>query len=141
YTLFYVRELSSKFFPKAFLEISGWRGEHSVLPLPLKNRTEAGRLLAEALQSYAGGSDVLVLALPRGGVPVAFEVSLRLKVPLDLILVRKLGAPGQKELALGALASGGSRVMNQELIRSLHISEATLQAIINEEEQELARRE
>jgi putative phosphoribosyl transferase len=123
---------------KWILEIGG---EKRVLQLPLKNRTEAGRLLADALQSYAGGSDVLVLALPRGGVPVAFEVAQKLKVPLDLILVRKLGVPGQKELAMGALASGGSKIMNQELVQSLHIPEATLQAVINEEKQELERRE
>jgi putative phosphoribosyl transferase len=112
-----------------------------VLHLPLTNRIEAGRLLADALQSYAGGSDVLILALPRGGVPVAFEVARKLNVPLDLMLVRKLGVPGQRELAMGALASGGSKVMNQELVESLRLSEATLQAVINEEEQELERRE
>jgi putative phosphoribosyl transferase len=112
-----------------------------VLQLPLTNRIEAGRLLADALQFYAGGSDVLILALPRGGVPVAFEVARKLSVPLDLMLVRKLGVPGQRELAMGALASGGSKVMNQELVESLRLSEATLQAIINEEEQELERRE
>jgi putative phosphoribosyl transferase len=112
-----------------------------VLQLPLTNRIEAGRLLADALQSYAGGSDVLILALPRGGVPVAFEVARKLNVPLDLMLVRKLGVPGQRELAMGALASGGSKVMNQELVESLRLSEATLQAVINEEEQELERRE
>jgi putative phosphoribosyl transferase len=112
-----------------------------VLQLPLTNRIEAGRLLADALQFYAGGSDVLILALPRGGVPVAFEVARKLNVPLDLMLVRKLGVPGQRELAMGALASGGSKVMNQELVESLRLSEATLQAVINEEEQELERRE
>ena len=82
------------------------------------NRAEAGRRLAEKLEQYAGRDDVIVLGLPRGGVPVAYEVAQRLGVPLDVFIVRKLGVPGFEELALGAIASGGVRVLNDDVVRA-----------------------
>src|SRR5215470_5798503 len=91
------------------------------------NRTEAGRLLAEKLEKYANRSDVIVLGLPRGGVPVAYEVAKRLHAPLDVFSVRKLGVPGFEELAAGAIASGGVRVLNQDVIRSLPNAEAIIE--------------
>jgi len=81
-----------------------------------RDRAEAGRLLAERLREYAGGDDVIVLALPRGGVPVAFEVARALDAPIDVFLVRKLGVPGHEEVAMGAIATGGARVLNKPLI-------------------------
>ena len=105
------------------------------------NRREAGRALADALHRYAGEKDPLVLALPRGGVPVAFEVALALDAELDLMLVRKLGLPGHEELAMGAIASGGVRVLNRELVAHLHIGEGTLEAVARREQEELERRE
>jgi putative phosphoribosyl transferase len=86
---------------------------------PFRDRTDAGRLLVGPLGVYANRKDVLVLALPRGGVPVAYEVARRLNLPLDVFVVRKLGVPGYEELALGAIASGGVRVLNQDVIRAL----------------------
>src|SRR6266849_6060943 len=83
------------------------------------NRTEAGRLLAEKLVQYAGRDDVVVLGLPRGGVPVAYQVARRLGAPLDVFIVRKLGVPGFEELAAGAIASGGVRVLNEDVMRAL----------------------
>lgn len=109
--------------------------------LPFQNRTEAGRLLAEALRSYEGRSDALILALPRGGVPVAFEVAQALGIALDLMLVRKLGMPGQEELAMGAIATGGSQFLNQDLVASAGISEAVIEAVAKREKKELERRE
>src|SRR4051812_10734532 len=85
------------------------------------DRATAGRILAERLQQYAREEDVVVLALPRGGVPVAFEVARALGAPLDVFLVRKLGVPGHEELAVGAVATGGTRVLNEELVQSLGI--------------------
>jgi putative phosphoribosyl transferase len=111
------------------------------MQLPFKNRIEAGRLLAEELKSYANRTDVLILALPRGGLPVAFEVAQALSAPLDLMLVRKLGVPGQEELAMGAIATGGIKVLSQELVKSLDISDAALEAVISKEKRELERRE
>ncbi|PYQ02896.1 MAG: phosphoribosyl transferase [Acidobacteria bacterium] len=105
------------------------------------DRREAGRVLASRLGRYAGRPDVLVLALPRGGVPVAFEVAEALGVPLDVFLVRKLGVPGHEEVALGAIASGGVRVMNDELVRRLGISTPALEAVTAREKAELRRRE
>src|ERR671934_727636 len=90
------------------------------------NRAEAGQLLAEKLLNYANRHDVIVLGLPRGGVPVAFEVAQRLHVPLDVFIVRKLGVPGHEELAMGALASGGLVVLNEEVVRGLGIPGALL---------------
>jgi putative phosphoribosyl transferase len=106
-----------------------------------KNRSEAGRLLSQKLQDYANRSDVIVLALPRGGVPVAFEVAGALNAPIDVFVVRKLGAPGQRELAMGAIASGGVRVLNEDVIRVMRIREEVVDAVAAEEQQEMERRE
>jgi putative phosphoribosyl transferase len=106
-----------------------------------RDRTDAGRVLARALQEYAGRADLLVLGLPRGGVPVAYEVARELGAALDVFVVRKLGAPGQEELAMGALASGGVRVLNREVVRLLDISADEIEAITRREEQEVERRE
>lgn len=106
-----------------------------------EDRADAGRKLAQRLTEYADRDDVVVLGVPRGGVPVAFEVARALHAPLDILLVRKLGTPGQRELAMGAIASGGVRILNQEVIRELDISEAQLAAAVAEQEAELQRRE
>lgn len=112
----------------------------SGIPL-FKDRHEAGRRLARQLAGYAGQPDAIVLGLPRGGVVVAYEVARALRLPLDVFLVRKLGAPGHEELAIGAIASGGVRVVNQAAIEGLSISRKELDAITRREQQELARRE
>ncbi|MBI2821974.1 MAG: phosphoribosyltransferase [Acidobacteria bacterium] len=109
--------------------------------MSFRDRTEAGRLLAARLGSYANRSDVLVLGLPRGGVPVAFEVARALNAPLDVFLVRKLGVPGHEELAMGAIASGGVRVVNDDVVGYLQIQESTIEAIAARESVELQRRE
>lgn len=106
-----------------------------------KNRTDAGRKLAKQLERFSGQNDVLVLGLPRGGVPVAFEVAQALNFPLDVWLVRKLGVPGREELAMGAIASGGTRVLNQEVIQMLDISEKAIAEVEAKERRELKRRE
>jgi predicted phosphoribosyltransferase len=106
-----------------------------------ENRREAGRLLAEKLLTYAGRDDVVVLGLPRGGVPVAFEVAQRLRVPLDVFVVRKLGVPGQEELAFGAIASGGGRVLNSDLVRALRLPDSLIQRVASSESIELKRRD
>lgn len=106
-----------------------------------RDRHGAGRKLAELLGEYAGRPDVLVLALPRGGVPVAYEVARALNVPLDVFVVRKLGLPGYEELAMGAIASGGIRVLNFDVIRPLHIPEQVVEEITAREQSELERRE
>lgn len=106
-----------------------------------KDRTAAGRVLADKLTAYANRADVLVLALPRGGVPVAFEVAKALNAPLDIFLVRKLGVPGQEELAMGAIASGDVRVLNHEIVRSLQISDTVIDSVAAKEQQEIERRE
>jgi len=111
------------------------------MKLPIPDRRAAGRALAEALGRYAGRKDVIVLALPRGGVPVAAEIVRGLDVPLDVMLVRKLGAPWQPELAMGAIASGGVRVMNDEVVRGMGISPEAIERVAQEELQELERRE
>src|SRR2546429_7144469 len=94
-----------------------------------RDRTDAGRALASRLLAYAGRDDVLVLALPRGGVPVGYEVAEALGAPLDVFLVRKLGVPGQEELAMGAIASGGVRVLNDRVIRALRPSEGVIEKV------------
>jgi putative phosphoribosyl transferase len=104
------------------------------------DRTEAGQRLAEMLTAYANRPDILVLALPRGGVPVAFEVAEVLNAPLDVFLVRKLGVPGHEELAMGAIAAGGVRVLNEEVIRLLRIPAAAIDTVAAQEQQELERR-
>src|SRR5258706_9223281 len=103
---------------------------------PFRDRVEAGRMLATTLQEYANRNDVVVLALPRGGVPVGFEVAKALHTPLDVFVVRKLGLPGQ-ELAMGAIASGGVRVLNRDLLRALAIPEEVVDQITQEEQREL----
>jgi putative phosphoribosyl transferase len=105
------------------------------------DRHEAGRTLASHLAAYAGRDDVIVLALPRGGVPVAYEVAQALGAPMDLLLVRKLGTPGHRELAMGAIASGGIRVLNDDVVRRYGIPEPAIERVVREEEQELERRE
>jgi len=105
------------------------------------DRVEAGRRLAEELSAYAGRADVLVLALPRGGVPVAWEVARALDAPLDIFLVRKLGVPGHEELAMGAIASGGIRVLNDEVLSQVYVPPETIDAVAERELRELERRE
>jgi putative phosphoribosyl transferase len=106
-----------------------------------RDRVQAGQLLADRLTKYANRDDVIVLGLPRGGVPVAFEVASKLKAPLDVFVVRKLGVPGHRELAMGAIATGGVRVLNQEVVEGLGISQLTIDAVAAGEQKELARRE
>jgi putative phosphoribosyl transferase len=106
-----------------------------------RDRFEAGRRLAEALKHYAGNSNLLVLALPRGGVPVGYEVARTLHAPLDLLLVRKLGVPGHEELAMGAIASGGVRILSEDVIAMLGIPERVIATVAAAEEKELERRE
>ena len=106
-----------------------------------RDRTEAGKYLATLLLSYKDRPDVLVLALPRGGVPVAFEVAQALRVPLDIFLVRKLGVPGHEELAMGAISTGGVRVLNEDTVEYLRIPEHIIDSIAAEELKELKRRE
>ena len=108
---------------------------------PFKDRRDAGRKLAQKLSAYARGQDTLILALPRGGVPVAYEVALTLNVPMDIFIVRKLGLPGREELAIGAIASGGIRVLNSDVIRMLSIPEEVINFVARRELQELQRRE
>ena len=107
---------------------------------PFRDRAEAGQALAATLREFREQADVLVLALPRGGVPVAYEVANTLALRLDLILVRKLGTPGHKEVAMGAIASGGVQVFNDDAIRDLHISPTAIETAIHEETLELLRR-
>jgi putative phosphoribosyl transferase len=106
-----------------------------------RDRTEAGQLLAGTLSHYKNHPDLLVLALPRGGVPVAFEVARALRAPLDVFVVRKLGMPGQSELAIGAIASGGVRVLNQNVVQLANLSATVINAIAAKEHEELRRRE
>jgi len=106
-----------------------------------RDRNDAGRQLAEQLSSYADREDVVVLGLPRGGVPVAFEVAKALDAPLDIFVVRKLGVPGHRELAMGAIASGGVRVLNESVIQTLNIAQSVIEDVARREQQELERRE
>lgn len=108
---------------------------------PFRDRTQAGKLLAENLTKYANNPDVLVLALPRGGVPVAFEVAKALNIPLDVFIVRKLGVPSHTELAMGAIASGGVCFLDREIIRSFDVSQEAIDLVKQHEERELKRRE
>src|SRR6058998_498793 len=105
------------------------------------NRSEAGRLLGVKLSKYAGRDDVIVLGLPRGGVPVAYEVARALRVPLDVFIVRKLGVPGFEELAVGAIASGGVRVLNEDVARALPNADEIIELVTAKETAELERRE
>jgi len=111
------------------------------MPWRYHDRREAGRMLAAKLSRYANRPDVLVLALPRGGVPVAAEVASALRVPLDVFLVRKLGVPGHEEYAMGAIATGGVQVLNQEALRALRIPGYVIQEVAAREQEELVRRE
>jgi putative phosphoribosyl transferase len=106
-----------------------------------RDRTEAGEILAEKLTAYANKSDVIVLALPRGGVPIGAQVAKKLNVPLDVFVVRKLGVPGHPELAMGAIATGGVRVFNEDVVNSLRIPDEVINAVTAEEFRELQRRE
>jgi putative phosphoribosyl transferase len=106
-----------------------------------RNRREAGRRLAADLAEYANRADVRVLALPRGGVPVAFEVARVLDAPLDVFVVRKLGVPGHEEYAMGAIASGGVVLLNEQVVRTAGISDAAVQQVLQDERRELERRE
>lgn len=111
------------------------------MPQRFISRAEAGQVLARLLAEYRGRADVIVLGLPRGGVPVAYEVAHELRVPLDVLVVRKLGVPGHAELALGAIASGGALTLNPEVVNALHLGETDIQAVIQSETRELERRE
>jgi putative phosphoribosyl transferase len=111
------------------------------VPAHFHDRAEAGRFLGRELRRYAGRHDVLVLALPRGGVPVGFQVASELRAPLDVFLVRKLGVPGHEELAMGAIASGGVRVLNEDVIRRHAISNDVIERVSAKEQVELRRRE
>ena len=105
------------------------------------DRTDAGRRLAQELSEYEDREDTVVLGLPRGGVPVAFEVTRKLEAPLDVFVVRKLGVPGNPELAMGAIASGGVRVVNEEVVSSTRISDQQIERVSQEEREKLERRE
>ena len=115
------------------------------MPVPrsdiFRDRTEAGRQLADELLHYGGRKDTIVLALPRGGVPVAAEVARRLALPLDVFIVRKLGVPGHEELAMGAIASGGVRVLNYDVLNALNAPSEVVEAVTAAEREELLRRE
>lgn len=108
---------------------------------PFRNRADGGRALASMLHEYRDRTDVVVLALPRGGVPVGLEVARELDAPLDVFIVRKLGVPGREELAMGAVASGGVRVLNDDVLAAAEISESQLDSVTQSELVELARRE
>lgn len=111
-----------------------------VRPL-FRDRADAGRVLAAELAGYAGRTDVTVLALPRGGVPVAYEIARALGASLDVFLVRKLGLPGHEELAMGAIASGGIRLINDDVVRAYQVTDAEIEAVARTEQRELERRE
>jgi putative phosphoribosyl transferase len=115
--------------------------ENTRVLLPFRDRYEAGKLLAARLDAYRNRTDVLALGLPRGGVPVAFEVAQALRAPLDVFVVRKLGVPGHEELAFGAIASGGVRVLNPPLVRELGMTETMIDMVAAREQKELERRE
>jgi putative phosphoribosyl transferase len=112
-----------------------------VQPRRFRDRAEAGRLLAERLSRYSGRDDVIVLALPRGGVPVAYEVAKALSAPLGVFVVRKIGVPGHEELAMGAIASGGVLVLDENIVRALGLDRAQLEHAIASEVRELQRRQ
>ncbi|MGK7911837.1 MAG: phosphoribosyltransferase [Synechococcus sp.] len=109
--------------------------------VPFSNRVEAGKHLASRLKAYANRGDVVVLGLPRGGVPVAFEVAQSLHAPLDVCVVRKLGVPGRRELAMGAIGMGGVVVMNPDVLESCRVSQSEIDRVLAEEQHELERRD
>lgn len=108
---------------------------------PFQDRRDAGKKLAQKLSAYSGRPHTLILALPRGGVPVAYEVARALTLPLDIFIVRKLGLPGREELAIGAIASGGVRVLNNDIVRMLSVPEEVINFVTKREAEELQRRE
>jgi putative phosphoribosyl transferase len=110
------------------------------VPEQIKDRTDAGRLLAERLAAYAGRSDVTVLALPRGGVPVAFEIAKALRAPLDVFLVRKLGVPGFQELAFGSITMNGTRFIDPDVVEEFGLTDSQIAKVIDSEKHELERR-
>jgi predicted phosphoribosyltransferase len=105
------------------------------------DRAEAGRILASKLTNYKGRTDAVVLALPRGGIPVAYEIGRELGLPIDVFVVRKLGVPGQEELAMGAIATGDMRIINYEVVEQLGINQETIDAVTDQQREELRRRE
>ncbi|MFJ1269728.1 phosphoribosyltransferase [Legionella lytica] len=105
------------------------------------NRQQAGQVLADLLHDYAGKEHSIILALPRGGVPVAYEIAVKLSLPMDIFIVRKLGVPGHEEYAMGAIASGGVVVFNEEVVQGLHINSDAIEDVLQKEERELERRE
>lgn len=105
------------------------------------DRHEAGQILADSLKEYAQRADVLILALPRGGVPVAYEIAKKLSLPMDIFVVRKIGMPGHAEFAIGAIASGGVVLFNEDIMRSYPLKKAAVDAVVQEEQEELIRRE
>ena len=111
------------------------------IEVPIPDRVAAGRTLARMLESYRNKTDAIVLALPRGGVPVAWEIARELALPLDLLLVRKLGIPGHEEYAMGAIASGGVRVFNEEALRLGRVDDVSLELVSQREQRELERRD
>lgn len=113
---------------------------HNLAYHRLRDRADAGQRLAAKLAVYANRNDVLVLGLPRGGVPVAYEIARALQAPLDIFLVRKLGVPGHEELAMGAIATGGVRVLNEDIVKDLAIPLSTIDEVVKREQQELDRR-
>jgi len=117
-----------------------YNGSQGALAM-FQDRYDAGRQLARKLDHYAAREDVIILALPRGGVPVGYEVANWLRVPLDLFLVRKLGVPGYEELAMGAIASGGVSVLNKDVIKELNITRQEILKVVSDEVEELKRRE
>jgi putative phosphoribosyl transferase len=129
----------SRYFPRALRNNLGGAGCR--MERAFQDRTEAGRRLAEKLEKYAGRTDVIVLGLPRGGVPVAYEVAKQLRAPLDVFVVRKLGVPGFEELAAGAIATGGVRVLNEDVVRALPHAEEMIESVAARETAELERRE
>ncbi len=112
-----------------------------MLATRFRDRTEAGRMLAAQLMDYAHRPDVIVLALPRGGVPVGYEIAKALNVPLDVFVVRKLGVPGYEELAMGAIATGGVRVLNEDVVTTLRVRDELIDMVVSAEQRELERRE
>jgi putative phosphoribosyl transferase len=120
-------------------DVLNFKGERQTMRF--RSRSEAGRELAGELDAYAGRDDVLVLGLPRGGVPVAFEVAVALRAPLDVLLVRKLGVPGHEELAMGAIASGGVLLLDQNVSQRLRVPRQAIADVIDREKRELTRRE
>lgn len=120
---------------------AGKMTRYDSLHIPIRDRSAAGQALAGLLAEHRRQRDAIVLALPRGGVPVAYEIATALELRLDLMLVRKLGVPGHAELAMGAIASGGVRVLNRDVLRTLHIDDAAIAAVVARETRELQRRD